>query len=475
MSGRPDPDERQPTADVRALSPLIDAAGLRMLDRIRQHPDAPRWTYAAGDRLAAPDLEAVHRFRAELAAGRGAGAPGVVPAAVLAWVDELRPRVPAFRQRIPTSGSLAEQFGTIATSSREDIATRPELLVPDDADLGRMIVYRTAGTTGHALLVPHDPRAAASYCPLLEIALARHGVTLALAADRVGCFNVGAQAHTVTYATVLSAWQGAGFAKLNLRAGDWPETASPARFFEDLAPQLLTGDPISFAELTRRDIPVRPAAMVTTAVAMSDAWRRRLRERFGCPVIDLYSLTETGPIGHGCPRGDGYHVLPHDLHVEAVDARGAPVEEGARGEITVTGGRNPFLPLLRYRTGDWGRLAHDPCPCGDPAPRILDLEGRAPVLLRSAAGEVVNPVDLSRVLRRFPLVQHQLTQRRDLAVELVVRTAPGERTPLDPEAVEHEIRGLLGDVRIDVRFDDTLGDRDGSKVFPYRSDLRLED
>src|SRR5262249_46519873 len=151
-----------------------------------------------------------------------------------------------------------------------------------------------------------------------------------------------------------------------------------------------TGDPISFAEMLRLDLPARPMALVTTSVAMSPALRDQLQARYAAPVIDWYSLVETGPIGYICPRGGAYHLLPPDLHVEALRADGSPVLDGERGEIAVTGGRNPFAPLLRYRTGDWGRLDRSPCPCGDPTLRIVDLEGRSPVLLRSSDGTPVS-------------------------------------------------------------------------------------
>ena len=98
---------------------------------------------------------------------------------------------------------------------------------------------------------------------------------------------------------------------------------------------------------------------------------------------------------------------------------------GQRGEITVSGGRNPFLPLLRYRTGDFGRLDHAPCPCGDPRPRIVDLEGRPVVVFRASDGTPVGPVDISRALRELPILRHAFVQHVDGSCELTVQPRPG--------------------------------------------------
>jgi phenylacetate-CoA ligase len=151
------------------------------------------------------------------------------------------------------------------------------------------------------------------------------------------------------------------------------------------------------------------------------------------------------------------------------------VPGGERGELAVTGGRNPFLPLLRYRTGDWGRLDFAPCACGDPMLRIVELEGRAPVLFSSARGRAVNPVDISGVLRAHPIVQHALVQRADLSCELSLRTPGGPgSTVIDLAALERELRVLFGDVPLVIRYDSTLGDRTG-KITPYRSELPFEE
>ncbi len=444
-----------------------------MLRRLAEHPDAPRWNHAAGDRLTHDDLAALDRFREELRSLRSARSPGPPPPRILRRIASLAELVPSFRRRIPQGLDLGRDWEHIDTMSREDVAVSIVDLLPDDADLEQLLVYRTAGTTGHALLVPHAARAAASYQPLLEHAIERHGAHLSFDANTVACFLVGAQARTVTYPTVLSAWGGAGFAKLNLHPPEWPREGSAARYFADMAPRLLTGDPISFAEMLRQGIAARPVALVSTAVAMSVALREKLARAYACPVIDWYSLTETGPIGYLCRVTESYHLLPHDLHIEALDEQGRPVAPAQRGEITVSGGRNPFLPLLRYRTGDYGALDHAPCPCGDPMPRIVGLEGRAPVLFRSHTGALVNPVDLSRILREFPFVQHELKQRADRSCELVARPLPSQ-VP-DPAEVIAALRTVLGDVKLAVRFDPHLGDRAEGKVIPYQSELLLED
>ena len=100
---------------------------------------------------------------------------------------------------------------------------------------------------------------------------------------------------------------------------------------------------------------------MSTSLALDPSLRQALAARFGCPVVDWYSTVETGPIAFACPSGTGLHLLPHDLHVEVLHPDGSSCAAGERGEIAVTGGRNPYLPLFRYRTGDFGSLRFEPC------------------------------------------------------------------------------------------------------------------
>ena len=454
-------------------NPLITEAGYRLLNRILQHPCAPKWNYVVGDRIESEDLPPVEKYRRSVREDRGP-CEGVPPPVLLDWAERLRERVPLVRESLPEGFNLAQDWAYVPTMDREDLALRIERIVPADENLSRLIVYDTSGTTGHALKVPHHPRAMAQNQVLIEYALERYGVRPPFGPDAVACVNLGAQeAETVVFANIFTIWNQAGFAKVNLHPKEWGSLEHAREFFRDFAPLFLTGDPVGFAELLSWEIPVRSAAILSTATALSDGLKSRLEASLGCPVVDWYSVTETGPIAYACPAGRGLHVLPHDIFVEALDAEGHPVHEGERGELAVSGGHNPYVPLLRYRTGDWGRIERSVCPCGEVTPRILDLEGRTPVFFRSAEGSVVNAVDIGRALRRFPVVQHEVVQRADGSCEVALRGVQG--LGLDLEQLESALRELLGaGIALSVRLDETLGERlRGGKVQPYRSEIIL--
>ena len=253
-----------------------------MVRRLREHPDAPRFNYETGDRLHPQDLAPIARFREDLRTARGPRTRKL-PDALLEQLERARKLVPFLRRNIPATSHLERDWDTLPTTSRADLALRAWEFVPDDQPLDRLIIYRTAGTTGHPVSVPHHPLAVRCYEPMIDFALERHGVKIDLDPHSVACFLVGAQIRTYTYATVLHNWNGAGFAKVNIRQTEWPREGSQARYFEEFAPKFLTGDPISFAEMMRMEIPAAPAALLTTSVALSPSLRTRLRRPLSRP------------------------------------------------------------------------------------------------------------------------------------------------------------------------------------------------
>jgi hypothetical protein len=104
--------------------------------------------------------------------------------------------------------------------------------------------------------------------------------------------------------------------------------------------------------------------------ALEGAWR--------CRVATHYGLTEAG-LGCAvqCRARQGHHLRDAELLFEVVDPdSGRALAPGEPGEIVITTLRHEAMPLVRYRTGDLGRLLPGPCPCGGPLPLLGPVEGR---------------------------------------------------------------------------------------------------
>jgi phenylacetate-CoA ligase len=195
-------------------------------------------------------------------------------------------------------------------------------------------------------------------------------------------------------------------------------------------------------QLAALPLQTRPKGILSSATLLLPELRDRLQRHFGCPVIDIYSMNETGPIAFAQPDSDAdeHQILPHNLFVEILDESGRAVPPGERGEIVVTGGVNPFLPLVRYRTGDFGALSFR-----DDMPRLVGIERRRPVVFRAADGAPVVSISVTVALFRVPLPFFSLHQARDGGLTF--------RTRCDA-SIEDEVRyaliGLFGAVPLHI-------------------------
>jgi phenylacetate-CoA ligase len=220
---------------------------------------------------------------------------------------------------------------------------------------------------------------------------------------------------------------------------------------------VIAGDPLSFAELLALDTRVRPRAMLSTSMTLSPALRRELEERFECPTLDLYSLNEAGPVAVYDEHAGGHVLLQHRMFVELLDVDGERAAVGERGEVTLTGGFNFCLPLLRYRTGDYASLAFH---SGEPV--LVSLDGRPPVRFRTMSGEWINNIEVTHALKRFPVAQFALHQQADGGLRLCV-----PKSQRDAHELREALIALFGSGQ-SLAVDHL--DFDG-KVVQYTSDL----
>jgi len=111
----------------------------------------------------------------------------------------------------------------------------------------------------------------------------------------------------------------------------------------------------------------------------SEALREQLEQQMRVKALDNYGLTEIlGPgVSFECEERNGLHVNEDHFIVEVIDPVSlAPLPPGREGELVFTTLTKEGFPLIRYRTGDLGTLATEPCACGRTLTRMSRVHGR---------------------------------------------------------------------------------------------------
>jgi len=140
----------------------------------------------------------------------------------------------------------------------------------------------------------------------------------------------------------------------------------------------LVGLPAELFHLCRVEPGLRPATVLLSGDHVAPAVVAALEAAWHCRVATHYGLTEAG-LGCAvqCRAARGHHLRDADLLFEVVDPdSGRPLAPGEPGEIVLTTLNHEAMPLVRYRTGDLGRMQHGPCACGGPLPLLGRVEGR---------------------------------------------------------------------------------------------------
>lgn len=391
--------------------PTLSEDGRRMLQFLREHPSAPIYRNQSGNRLSAEDLARVRAFEQEVSSAQVGWQPGEVPAWVQIFVEKCIAEVPWYRRY----GAMPARFEDLPVLSRADPSHDVAQFVPDTIALERLVNYRTSGTSGHPLLIPSDPVVSAGYLAFHKRALRRFGIELRHGRGQVGVVLLGWQKKCFTYVSVTPSMDESGLAKINLHPEDWNTPEDRKLYLEALAPEVIAGDPLSFSALLEIQPECRPRALFSTSMALLPGLKQRLEERFGCPVLDFYSMNETGPIAVADRVAGGHVLLQHRLYIEILDPVGNNLPPGKRGEVTLTGGFNFCLPLIRYRTGDQAALSFSN---GEPV--LLELQGRPPVRFLTRSGVWINNIDATHALSRFALAQYGLHQFSDGRLRLTI-------------------------------------------------------
>lgn len=427
--------------------PLI--SDLSFLNKLRQDELAPMFNFSSGDRLTNEHLERVLQYAENIRINKTFWKKGELPDWIETYALWCRQTVDYYRSR-------KKSFYDHPTINRSDISASPWDFVSEDANLEDLLVYQTSGTTGAAMDVVFDPVSQACWLPQLQSILDQYNIQLDYGPDKVAVALICSQSATLTYASLSTYMDGAGVLKINLNPADWKSPIHRVQYLERYNPQILTGDPFAFIDLLELKPCLKPKAMVSSAMKLTEGTRKRLEEYFQCPVLDIYSLTECRMVA---VADKGRHrAIRHDLYLEIFDEHNdVLLPYGERGELVITGGNNPFLPLIRYRTGDFCSLKIE-----DGIPYLIDLEARNPIVFYTKEGNSVNNIEISRAMSDLHLAGFTLHQSKDFKLifkgwsneDLKSEVSKGIKT-IFGEEIEIEviiIKSDLNDGRKTVRY-----------------------
>jgi phenylacetate-CoA ligase len=164
-------------------------------------------------------------------------------------------------------------------------------------------------------------------------------------------------------------------------------TARQALLLADLGAQVLVSTPsyaLAIAQALAESGVARDELRLELGLFGGEPWtepmRSQIERALGLDAVNFYGLSEMcGPgVAAECrEQRKGLHVNEDHFLIEVVDPEdGGRVAPGDEGELVFTTLTKEALPLIRYRTGDIGRLVKEPCACGRTTARIAGLRGR---------------------------------------------------------------------------------------------------
>jgi phenylacetate-coenzyme A ligase PaaK-like adenylate-forming protein len=316
------------------------------------------------------------------------------------------------------------------TSARElpfidktDLRARTASFQSGDTDAW---IKMTTGTTGAPVPILYD---AAFYFEALLLSHVKIAARAAIPISATPVFCVGINDKKASEEIVVADPCGRTGLSVQLHVDE----RNPASFERaiamllDIKPLCITSKPslldqfCSIADSRGARIGRDLAFVVCSGSALRPQARARIEDCFRTRVVDAYTMTEFGLIASECAAA-GMHI----------DASAVAVECAEDGELTISSVRNPAMPLLRYRTGDFATAGLTPCACGSRAPRLIGLEGKQIACFRFPGGVLFSPTFFNDLLSRFPeFSEFQITQESDARFHVVVEPPAADAAAME--------------------------------------------
>jgi len=368
--------------------------------------------------------------------------------------------VPWFRELAARTGLIAreceplEVLRRLPLMEKDPIRHDPWRFVREDYPRKLLWLEKTSGTTGNALRIYWSREMLPWWWALQEVRVRRWaGVGQELPRATVGGRPVvRGETHHPPYWRYNRRWR-----QLYMSSYHISPTTAPA-YIEALqryGSQWVTGYGSAIALLGEylqdhpTELPIHAA--VTSGDTVTPYQRQAIERGFRCRMFDNYGSAEACGLITECHCGR-MHLQPEAGFLEILDEQGEPCPPEVDGEFIFTSLGNDAMPLIRYRTGDYGCWSSEQyCPCGRESLLVKHITGRMDDYLELPDGRRIGR--LSTAMKKAPSVrQAQLVQDAPNHAWLLLVPESYYRDQ-DGEAVQEDILSRIGEkaIQIEVR------------------------
>lgn len=283
---------------------------------------------------------------------------------------------------------------------KEEVRAHQESVLSDRADRNRLMSQLTSGSTGVPLRIYRSAWENAAQAALLGHyrRKACPGLDESRMAEYIVMKENGRLESTPSGPKLL----------LSVYALEEEQVAEQFEMLNEYRPVFLQGYASALARMAQFILDRHPGhhwpelGMVENrSEHLTPEQREYMRRAFGVPVRNMYATREFWLVAYDCAC-DQLHLVPENACVEILDDDEQPARPGEPGEVIITGLTNLTFPLIRYRVGDVGMWAPEPCPCGNPNLVLKILHGRTREKVLTPTGEL-NP---AAVREMFELLEH---------------------------------------------------------------------
>ncbi|MDO8728822.1 MAG: hypothetical protein Q7K26_02900 [bacterium] len=226
---------------------------------------------------------------------------------------------------------------------------------------------------------------------------------------------------------------------------------------------------LELMKYAREDGVALPLIAHISGEGISSEEERFIYDTTGVPITFQYNCKESGSVGEKCPINIGsslYHIYRERVLVEIVDDDGKQLENDEEGNIVLTVLDRTAMPIIRYSSGDKGKILSKLCSCGRLSP-LLELQGRQKDVILLPDDNTFN-ILLFRALfvKEIGLkniVKYQIIQKKKdyLEINIVLRRNIGSEKIKLTETIMESV--LHNKVKIDIKIIDHIGNYDSGK------------